>query len=1618
MLYKLNTRFKHILITVITLLLFHWSSAQYFEFSEEKDVFVNDIVAGISALGTESANKVAYDFRNIWSAQITNTQKTKIINITQKLRKRRFKTRPYFIHFFGLVTYAITQKEITGEKLSRLLQVVDNSVINYDARKLAEVLKTLHFFFARGYLYFSHFNTVKVENGTFDFELKEEETEEKFISLYEEDEGQSDEENDEWGDEEGWSDEGDDGWGDEEDDWENNEEDETIKPVFNRTKVESEFKRDYVEEIRINDIEPPLIGGIIKIENADITITSPFDTLKLKNTSGSFVIKTEDFIGKGGIYEWPSGFQNIKGAKVVLKAYHFKTFRPELWTSKASLLMPNLFKDSLLGVFRFKSKNWKNYNNRSYPRFKSNYSDKEISISGDNVYYKGGLSLIGNKMYGTSISRNLGFIKILDYSGRTIISEAVKYEFKDSIIFSDNSSIIIYHSKDSIYHPAVQFKFDISKNKLTLIKEKKNYSHIYYHSSLLEMKFKIDLLEWDLNSDSLYLSIMNARNIVPALFESNEYFNPIKYEKMTGLFGFHPVLIVVAYSRKINGKEYNIVELENTYPVNKNILRSAILYLKQTGFVEFDEQTGDIKVKREAFHYVLSYSKKKDYDNILISSLSTGKPNALFNLADEELHITGVKYIFITPDLDARIQPDSGAVTLLKDKNIHFNGSVEAGDFRYKGHNFEFDYDQFLVNMPIIDSIQIKISDYDSTEIKANDDKSVLSNQITETAGVLYINKPNNKANFKEYAQYPYFESDSEAVVYFNSPDILNNAYNKSIKFVIPPFKMDSINREDKTTIKFEGKFIGGGILPDFEETLIIMPDKSLGFEHKIPQEGYKLYGGEGIVYNDLKLNGNGLRVNGKIDYKTTTVYSNDFIFYMDSVSTLGSGGIIREGNLGGSSYPEVIWETYKMKWLPLKDNMYIENIENPFKFYNATAFLNGKINITAKGVFGSGEMLSRESRSVSDKFEFGQFFYFARHAKFEILTDIEDKPAMQGDNISMYFDLKENIADIHPEQIGVAAISFPYAQMKTSITDAIWYLDSAKITMNKPENVRIESSYFYSTREELDSLAFNAESATYYIDTYQLHVKGIPFIKVADAEIIPDNYETTILANSELQQFKNAKLKIDTLNGYHNFYDGDIKILSRNKFEGNATYQLVTAAQDTFAIKFKNFELKDFKIGKDEFITMTVSSGTVDENKNLQIVPGFLFKGTTTMYADRKALELNGFAKLNIKSIPDYNYWIKFASFGDSTDVNIHVGTAITEDGNFVEAGLVYDGITNQIYPNFVNHRKRQDDIYLFKAEGELTHDYKTNNYFIETSSKSALDTYSGKTFIYNDDTKNVIFEGLIDFIQNDENYALTASVLGSAQPDSEFYTIDAFITFQMKLNQLIVESMASDILDIIERLGADVAHDNDVKLIYKLSNIVGDQPSKEYENESLKNYIPLYESGLQVEKNLVISNIDMRWSDTHKGWYNTSRIGFSNILKNDINALVDGFLEIKKSDTGGDIVNLFLQIAPSTWYYFGYVNKRLSIYSSNSDFNALVIEYSNIEKTGFGEYTTVIGDEVEVVKFINDFRFNYFGIAEEYQLEFPSDIMLESEGGTFDTIVDEKEEENTELDEEDDGF
>jgi len=804
--------------------------------------------------------------------------------------------------------------------------------------------------------------------------------------------------------------------------------------------------------------------------------------------------------------------------------------------------------------------------------------------------------------------------------------------------------------------------------------------------------------------------------------------------------------------------------------------------------------------------------------------------------------------------------------------------------------------------------------------------------------------------------------------------------------FKLPPFELDSLSDSNPAAIQFKGTFHSNGWFPDFAENLHIMPDYSLGFEHSIPPEGYQLFGGNGRLYNRLSLDKRGLVGNGRLDFLTTVLESEAFIFYNDSVAGSGYQYEMRNEAFNEVTFPQASAATYKMKWLPKKDSMYIQNIGDPFKLYNGEATLDGSLIVTNKGVKGSGELLTHNSETVSTNYSLQGETYKARHARFNIKSNNPEKPAFFGDDVRVSFDLPNKKAEINPEVAGDAAIEFPYAQFKTSITRAVWDLEGQKVFMSKPENVPIEDSYFYTTREDLDSLVFNATTAEYDMQTLELKVSGIPYIIVADSKITPENGEVLILEDARIGTLLNTNIILDTLNEYHEVYDATVTVISRNEFEGDGTYRFINSEEDTFAIQLSDFHLEEFIEGRrGKTSKHTVANGTIQEADQLVISPGMYYRGNVKMLAHKPALELDGFVKLDLKSIPDYDTWIKYSSSAEQEQVVFKFDESLTSQGKLLSAGLHFKYQDFSLYSTFCYDKEDEQDEDFFKPSGFLSFKADSNEFIIISRDKDLGLSYSGKVFGYDEITRNIRFEGPVRFIDNSKTRAIKASATGLGNMATNELEFTSFMTMNFKVPSSLFDMMGDDFVRVIEEFGANEAFEDKTELLYLMSEIIGNRATTAYEEKSSLEYVPLSTMSPNLVRPVVFSNIKFKWSEDQKSFYNDGFVGISNILRTDINAKFESFFEIRKTE-GGETINLFIKASPESWYYFSMEDDKLLMYSSNQEFNGFLASKTNLGKAKIGEFQFGPADLPETLDFINTFRAIYFDIDEPYDLSDPS--------------------------------
>ncbi|MCU0397889.1 MAG: hypothetical protein MUC73_07275, partial [Cyclobacteriaceae bacterium] len=183
------------------------------------------------------------------------------------------------------------------------------------------------------------------------------------------------------------------------------------------------------------------------------------------------------------------------------------------------------------------------------------------------------------------------------------------------------------------------------------------------------------------------------------------------------------------------------------------------------------------------------------------------------------------------------------------------------------------------------------------------------------------------------------------------------------------------------------------------------------------------------------------------------------------------------------------------------------------------------------------------------------------------------------------------------------------------------------------------------------------------------------------------------------------------------------------------------------------------------------------------------------------------------------------------------------------------------------------------------------------------------------------------------------------------------------------------------IKNEGAEEGIGDPTELLYKISDIVGERMAQEYDKQSSQGYVSLATIP-QTARPLTFADVNLKWSAKKKAFYSEGNLGLSNINRTDINASFEGFMEFRKNEDGGPVFNVFIKASPESWYYVGYEDNRMLLYSSNNEFNTAVAKRTNSGKAKIGEMVFIPGTEDETLEFVNSFRKDYLGINVPYSL------------------------------------
>ncbi len=1469
------------------------ANGQNLKFSEEPDQFIVQLkkLMEDSRNGQYIATVTLLD--SVWSSGISASQQAKFIKVVQILASKGQKASPLMNL---LIQNGISFAKNSGKGYDQFLDILPQVIQNYDAKTFQRLLETTQTLNDSHKLYGNNYNSLYLTEGNYQFKfdttaVADAKQEAKLNAI-----------NDSWD-----------------------------------APVDTNF---VISPISIP--LPVVTGAILEIQNAKFAMVTVSDSVVFGPSTGKLSLHDGTFVGEKGKFDWASAGE--ESIYVDLDKFTFNISNPKIIAEnvtihhEAKLIKPIKGKLEYRGIKKVKGKP------SQYPRFVSNGVDAQLKSSGGNIKYKGGFALIGLDMFSSSLSGEPSILSVNFKQKPAFTVISTKFQLMDSVY---KAPLVIFSmpiGKDSLYHPGVSFKYNDLEGQLRLSRaDKTDFGPLPYKDSYHKMDIWAQALRWNLPKEEVEFYRINGKDVVPIRLESFDFFKKERFTTLSKEFGFQPLLLAANYTQTEKKSGFLSDELAAKFKQNPKILRRTLERLYLDGYFLYSKETDEYALSKKGVLYILANLEKTDYDNFQITSQFTSSDelaNATINLKDTLMTVRGVSKFVISDSLNIYGIPSDKKVIIGKNRNLSLNGQLVSSNYQFRGQGLKFDYNQFFVNVAPENSITFTPRD----KYVKGQEGEVGGHVKYENGGTFYLSDPKNKSGKQKGKGSPRIVVPDGMIVYFDQPERGDLMYPKEVFFKIPKIDMDGLDQRD---VIFDGTFNSNGILPPIKTILKSMPDNSLGFEYKLPAQDVKIYNGIATAkFTDtLKLDNQGLRSKAVLKYLSAQMTAKEVVLGADSLFATGEVASIKEATIGQGYFPAVDIKDYNMHWFPKSDSMFISTQGKSFSLYKNTTELAGSLLLRSNGLYGQGVLRRLDSEIASNDIKFKKEGFTANKSVFSINSNGEStgKKLLAGRNVNIDFNSKTGISNFVTDESGFGSDSsgmeIPTASYQTLIGTAIWDTNKKTILI---KGFGATSTYT-STQEDQEGLAFEGAEAIYDIDKVSLNIKGVPFIRTADVKIIPEKGLVSIDEKGRISPLKNARIEIDTLNTSHRLRDAEITIDSRNHFQGSATYQYISARKDTFNIKMQDFELREVELaeagkknkaqGANSGIKYyTTARADIKESENLSLSPRIQFKGSINLVAYEPSLKLDGFVKPVIKYRKDFqSSWIVFQE-EPGENITIKIDKDLKNEHEIpLSVGLHYNE-RRGMYMSFLSPKESDGDEDIYLAKGGLNYDEELKSFRVlpPPGADGLIDEANSLKF--DDSTGVAEFSGPLKLIPSDW-LQTTGSV--TAQVDSAKYAFNTMLLLKFDALTPVLQPLAAKIVETnLEEQNSSAADDDPDQLNAKLSALIGGPATTAFQKLSVAGYKPLYEASSKLDVPMVISNVNLHWSAAHNAYFSQGPIGVSNFGKNNINAQMEGAMEIRRG-IEGDEFSLYLEVSPDVWYYFDYRLEELGVVSSMIDFN-----------------------------------------------------------------------------------
>lgn len=1308
----------------------------------------------------------------------------------------------------------------------------------------------------------------------------------------------------------------------------------------------------------------------IEIPKTDLIAYAYKDSSVIYNTSGYYDLRRNRWYGNDGIVTWETAGYDPDVVYARLNEYDINMRFTKYRVNRVNFFHKEYFSEPLLGRLSNQTEVGSTSREKkrvNYPRFVASEGQKTINNIFPGVDYNGGFSMLGSRLVASSSKKSLASILISKDEKPFIRLKSKNFAMDSARIKSDLSSLTIYLDEDSIYHPAISFTYDNNSQLLSIYRDQEGLSRSPFFDTYHMVDIDVEAMFWNIDEEKILLrNIPSSTGRNTAFFRSMNFFDEREFGQIKGMDRTNPMYHIQSFYENMGMKEFHLNSMVKYIGYAPHMVKAMLLRLANMGFLNYNLNNDMITIRDRLFHYLEARQGKRDYDVINFNSRTQQKSNGELSLLNYDMKLYGIRTIQLSDSQNVVINPKENSLTLKKNRDFEFDGMIKAGRFVVHGNGFEFSYEKFGIEMPLIDSMQFWVKPFEEDKDKYASRKYVEST-IQDMQGELIIDRANNKSGRKSFPKYPILKNEKNAYVYYNKNCIYPNVYKPDeFYYRLDPFTIDSLDNFTTEGLQFTGYLASSGIFPIINQPLAVQKDYSLGFIHNTPSTGYNIYGGKGHYTDQIRLSNQGLEGSGELKYLTAKAKSVEFDFFPDSTNAMANEYVVQEQS-GQVQYPAVTATNVRLHWEPYNDIMTVRSQEKPVNMFNQQANIDGTLKYTPDKMTGKGMMHIADADISSDRFVYAKQDIYADTCDFKLIAKSDEFGLGAGDRVEHDLITNNYKAEISfktrkgkfTSNSGSSRVKFLVNQYIGFIDQFNWHMDKEEIAFSSRISEKMAGVYdqynqdqlidstlrgarFISIHPAQDSLEFIADYAVYSRKQQTLDAKGVRILRVADAAIFPVDKQLLIKRRAEITPLQKATILTNTTTRFHQIYNATVNIDGKYQYHARGDYDYVDKNKE-----IQTIYLNDIAVNKNR---ITIASGDIKQDDDFKLSPAFKFKGQTNLISTDQYLTFDGgFSVRNqCDTMPDQ--WVKFKSVIRPDSVMLPVDSnATTIHDRATYASIMHAKDRKQIYSSFFTqdntHRLRQGNT-IFTSHGYLMYDEVSSEYRLASKERLNNKTARGNYTAYN--TRDCIHTGEGEFNFFEETGQVDLQMLGKA----EHYILDdstqisGTLAIDFLFDEDALEYMANSINSYNNLKGVELNSD---RFKSAIRNMVKPKIAEELIKE-INLYNKIEKVPDEFKRTMILTDVSLKWDDYSQSFISTEPVGIAFLGEEQVTRYVDAYILFNKGRRGGfreGEFTILLEISSAEWYYFNYrPTGAMTVVAASDEFKTIISELKSKDR------------------------------------------------------------------------